>query len=298
MSIVKSFSVGNGDMFYIQHNSDSFTIIDCCMPDDERDAILNELRAESAGKNILRFISTHPDEDHIYGLEHLDDEFGFLSFYCVKNQVTKSIQSSDFIKYCAKRDSEHAFFLYQGVSRKWLNVSDDARGSAGVSVLWPDTENPDFQQALRDAECGGSPNNISTVIKYGVQDGANILWMGDLETEFMERIKDELSLPPVHILFAPHHGRASGSVPQELLEDLDPELLVIGEAPSQHLNYYRNYNTITQNSAGDITFECVESFVHIYVSSNTYSVDFLLDLGKSNSFGSYIGSLYMKQADS
>ncbi len=30
MSIVKSFSVGDGDMFYIEHNSDSFTIIDCC----------------------------------------------------------------------------------------------------------------------------------------------------------------------------------------------------------------------------------------------------------------------------
>ena len=26
MSIVKSLSVGNGDMFYIQHNSDNFTI--------------------------------------------------------------------------------------------------------------------------------------------------------------------------------------------------------------------------------------------------------------------------------
>ncbi|CAM4346215.1 hypothetical protein COEX109129_19890 [Corallococcus exiguus] len=29
MSIIKSFSVGNGDMFYIKHNSDNFTIIDC-----------------------------------------------------------------------------------------------------------------------------------------------------------------------------------------------------------------------------------------------------------------------------
>ena len=27
MSIVKSFSVGDGDMFYIDHNSDNFTTI-------------------------------------------------------------------------------------------------------------------------------------------------------------------------------------------------------------------------------------------------------------------------------
>lgn len=27
MSIIKSFSVGNGDMFYIEHGSDNFTIM-------------------------------------------------------------------------------------------------------------------------------------------------------------------------------------------------------------------------------------------------------------------------------
>ena len=35
MSKVKSFSVGEGDMFYISHNSDNFTIIDCCLNYDE-----------------------------------------------------------------------------------------------------------------------------------------------------------------------------------------------------------------------------------------------------------------------
>ena len=35
MSLIKSFSVGNGDMFYINHNSDNFTTIDCCLDYDE-----------------------------------------------------------------------------------------------------------------------------------------------------------------------------------------------------------------------------------------------------------------------
>lgn len=35
MSIIKSFSVGNGDMFYIDHNSENFTIIDCNLIDDD-----------------------------------------------------------------------------------------------------------------------------------------------------------------------------------------------------------------------------------------------------------------------
>ena len=33
MSIIKSFAVGEGDMFYIEHNSDNFTVIDCYMHD-------------------------------------------------------------------------------------------------------------------------------------------------------------------------------------------------------------------------------------------------------------------------
>ena len=39
MSKIKSFSVGNGDMFYIKHNSDNFTTIDCCLTDDVKEEI-------------------------------------------------------------------------------------------------------------------------------------------------------------------------------------------------------------------------------------------------------------------
>ena len=65
MSKVKSFSVGNGDMFYIKHGSDNFTIIDCCLSDENKSFIVDEFEAESKNKNIRRFISTHPDKDHI-----------------------------------------------------------------------------------------------------------------------------------------------------------------------------------------------------------------------------------------
>ena len=107
----------------------------------------------------------------------------------------------------------------------------------------------------------------------------------------MERIQDKLDLPPVDILFAPHHGRDSGKVPQKLLKQMSPKIIVIGEAPSGHLNYYRGYNTITQNSAGDIVFECDTKQVHVYVSSDSYGVDFLTDCGRTNSYGYYIGTL-------
>ena len=65
------------------------------------------------------------------------------------------------------------------------------------------------------------------------------------------------------VLFAPHHGRDSGHVPAELLKELQPQLIIIGEAPSKNLNYYQGYNTITQNTAGDILFDAVDGFVHV-----------------------------------
>ena len=44
--------------------------------------------------------------------------------------------------------------------------------------------------------------------------------------------------------------------------------------PSAHLNYYQGYNTITQNSAGDIVFECLKGRIRIF-ASKYYKVDFL-----------------------
>ena len=44
MSVIKSFSVGNGDLFYINHGSDNFTIIDCCYRDDNQ----RDLTAQSS----------------------------------------------------------------------------------------------------------------------------------------------------------------------------------------------------------------------------------------------------------
>lgn len=65
MSIVKSYSFpeGNirGDMYYIKHDSNNFTVIDCYLKDGNgrnarKDEIISEINKESAGR-ICRFIS-------------------------------------------------------------------------------------------------------------------------------------------------------------------------------------------------------------------------------------------------
>lgn len=290
MSLVKSFAVGNGDMFYVDHNSDNFTIIDCSLADDTSDDILDELETGSGKKGVMRFISTHPDEDHLRGLTLLNERLRILNFYCVKNNATKDDETDDFSEYRTLRDSDKAFYIYKGCTRKWMNLEDETRGSSGIVIHWPDMSNEDFKLALDDASDGLSPNNISPIVEYS-GSSAKFIWMGDLETDFMENIADNLNLPKVKVLFAPHHGRDSGRVPLNLLKQMDPTIVVIGEAPSEQLNYYAGYNTITQNSAGDITFDSGDEYVDIYVGSNTYSVDFLINRWLPNRYGYYIGSL-------
>ena len=275
MSIIKSFSVGEGDMFYIKHNSDNFSIIDCCLSDENKESIIKDIKHAHLLKGITRVISTHPDQDHLQGLKYLDDNIDILNFYCIKNNVTKEEETDDFKHYCKLRDSDKAFYIKKNCFRRWMNKNSEERGSAGINILWPDTNNEYFKAALKEAEKGESPNNISAIIKYSLENGVTALWMGDLETEFMKNIEDDVEWPEVDILFAPHHGRDSGKVPESILKKLNPKIIVLGDAPAEDLNYYANYNTITQNSADDIILDCVENKIYIYVSNENYSADFL-----------------------
>ena len=291
MSIVKSLAVGNGDMFYIRHNSDHFSVIDCSLPDSRRDEILNEIAKQRVGKRFNRFISTHPDQDHISGLVSFDDRFRILNFFVVKNKATKSNETEDFKRYKRLRDhTREAFYL----KRRLMIESDIKRGSAGINILWPILYNEHFKDALQQAEDGGSPNNISPIIRYSLENGASVLWMGDLETDFMEKIKDTITPDASNILFAPHHGRKSGRVPKDWLDKINPTLIVVGEAPSSDLTYYDGWNTITQNSSGDIVFECHYGKTRVFVSKSTYTVDFLdKEQGVWNQHGCYyIGTFY------
>ena len=229
------------------------------------------------------------------GLVSYDDRFGIANFYVVENNATKDRETEDFKRYKRLRDdATKAFHMKRGCARKWLNKADDMRDSAGITIRWPIPTNEHFRDALKQAEGGGSPNNISPIIRYSLMDGASVMWMGDLETDFMEKIKGDITPEASHVLFAPHHGRKSGRVPEDWLKKINPTIIVVGEAPSSDLTYYDGWATITQNSAGDIVLECLSGKTHVFVSKSTYSVDFLQkDQSIGNRHGChYIGTFY------
>lgn len=298
MSIIKSFSVGNGDMFYIKHGSDNFTIIDCFLSDENKEDIVNEIKEERKDKEITRFISTHPDEDHIQKLDYLDDEIGIVNFYCVDNEATKKIETDGFKRYCSLRDSVKVFNIYKGCKRKWMNQDGPDKngkeiGCSGINILWPNTANEDYKAELKKAKEGTYFNNISCIIEYSLKNGVTAVWMGDFEKDFMEKIKNKVTFSKTNILFAPHHGRKTGKMPQEWIDEMNPDIIVMGESNSKDSDYasYPEHNKIRQKSAGDIILECnTDKKIHIYVSNENYSVDYLDD-ENMGTFDYYIGTL-------
>jgi len=116
-----------------------------------------------------------------------------------------------------------------------------------------------------------------------------MMWMGDLETDFMERIKDAITLPQVDVLFAPHHGR--DTPPRKWLDEMDPQVVIIGEADEEHLDPYTGFVKMRQGRSGDLTFETDGAKTHIYASNDDYFHKALRDEGRSNYYGKYVGTL-------
>lgn len=280
MSIIKSFSfpVGNirGDMFYIEHNSNNFTVIDCYLKDGDdascrKEELIKEIVARSKGR-VCRFISTHPHDDHIRGLEELDKEWTIRNFYAVENNKPKDPKDASLSKYHQlKNDPKIMFGVKKGIKRKWLNEGDTERGGSGINFLWPVLDNKLFKEELISVSNGGQPNNISCAFTYSIENGAKYMFMGDMEKkmsdEFYKSEKD--NIPQIDILFHPHHGRKSSALSAEFLQTLNPKIIIIGNAPHDDLNYDDPDRTITQNTAGDLRFDNDGAQVHIH-SSNKY----------------------------
>ena len=303
MSIVKSFSFPDGkirgDMFYIKHGSSNFTVIDCFLSsgdgaNDRKEEIISEIKRESVGR-ICRFISTHPDNDHIKGIECLDDEWEILNFYAVNNSRPEDENDASLTRYqwlLANKNYE----VKRGIKRRWLNDSDSERGSSGLNFQWPDLNNLEFKKALKSVSTGTDINNICPIFTYSIEGGATYMWMGDLETDMQQAYYDEFQddIPEVDILFHPHHGRKSGEVPKDLLEALNPKIVVIGNAPAADINYGDASKTITQNTSGDILFENESNEVHVYTKNKIDNKPTCLSNkpGKGNKFEGFTIAWY------
>jgi len=154
MAMIRSFTVGNGDMFYIKHNTDNLTTIDCQLFGDHKEWLVDEFIQESKNKGITRFISTHPDEDHLQGIEHLDERMPIQNFYVVKNDANKPDESESFKHYKKLRDGDKAFMFIKPT----VSVTDSPMKTGKMKISGFEILTITLARSIFNNEAGGHLN--------------------------------------------------------------------------------------------------------------------------------------------
>lgn len=244
-------------------------------PDNPIEYLKNNIGTDS----IFRFIISHPDMDHLDGIQDLFTEFSPVNTWDSNNN--KEIESDANFAGYNKEDWEFYRRLRNDNipdTKRLTYLDSDPRADYwqhdGLHVLAPSKE------LLEYANETGDFNDSSYVLLYRVSKKGGgswkIIFAGDSEDETWDHIinkyKDEVS--DVDVLLAPHHGRDSGRS-YDFLKILKPRVTLFGNASSKHLAY-SSYPPlrITNNQAGYVIMDITEEAMTFYVKNYNFARDF------------------------
>lgn len=248
---------------------------------------------------VFRFILSHPDMDHMDGIERLHNQIGIRNFWDTgfRRTESKPTFSTGFSRY-RKEDWD---FYEKAIEEKipeitvvkklagdrfeLANRKDNAGGGDGLYILAPNKD------LLYDPDECDDINESSYVIQYSSMAG-NIILPGDAHDSSWDFVMKEAAHleGDCSFLLAPHHGRDSGRS-FDFLDFLRPKLTVLGCAPSEHLSYdawtTRGLDFITSNQAGNIVLSIQNGYYDVYIQNREYAVACGCDIGITNTQGYY-----------
>lgn len=306
MARIHFLNVGEGDCSIIEHDNGNVSMIDICCGNitEKKPTILvsGESVKSICGnfnqkayptnpieylkhceiKSIFRYIQTHPDMDHMDGLNNLSNNFSILNFWDTDNTKVQEFgedgKSGPFYKkdwdcYCRLRKSStcpKALFYFDGSSNKYYAEDDNGvLKDDYLKILSP------TKDLLRTARETGDWNDSSYVILYCVQ-GRKVLFCGDAGMGTINHLLAEhrADVSNLDVLIAPHHGRDSDK-DFSFLDVMRPKLTLVGNAKSVHLAYDewndRNLEHIQNNQGGDIMIDIHDGEMHVSCSNRTFA---------------------------
>lgn len=315
MAKVHIINVSPGDCTLIQHNSGRVTGIDICggnletrQKAAEMEAratgllgLLKEAKSGNGGGNygmcerpsnpinyikthgigkLFRFIVTHPDMDHMDGLEALHEDIGFHNFWDTGAR-RKAPDFDSFYRY-KKEDWD----LYQKLIGNKVEAVTTLQKIAGDRFAYANKndgegKSPDALYILapnKDLLCDPNENDDINEASYVLQYHSNagpMIFPGDAHDASWELVmnnhadlKDNCSF-----LLAPHHGRHSDRS-YDFLDFLRPKLTVLGCAPSKYIDYAqwsrRDLPILTSNQAGNIVLEIHDGYYDVYIENDDF----------------------------
>jgi len=306
MSTIHLLNVKNGDCTIFEHDSDRKTMIDICAGNIEVDAETTQASFEALSiskpkgnyqmcsnptnpieylkntieaSSLFRFISTHPDMDHLDGFNRLANEISIENFWDSGVHRSKPdfegspYKEEDWDRYVKFRDGKengtNRVYCLAGSRFKYANEDDEGRSGDELYILAPN------QELVDDANSTADFNDCSYVISYK-SSGGNIIIPGDAHDKTWEYILEnhEDDIKDCKFLLAPHHGRKSGR-DYSFLDTMKPTLTLFGCAPSEHLAYsawnYRNLAYVTQNQCGNMVLQTRDGHLGVYIENEKFA---------------------------
>jgi competence protein ComEC len=215
--------VGQGDSILVEFPGGKRMLVDGGgLYDDRFDIGKNVIAPFLWTKKIRKIdtlVLTHPDPDHVKGLNFIASHFSIGQFW----ESGLRVSSESFLRL-------ERTLLEKGVERVFLNDTSSVREVNGVtvSVLNPA---PVFLQGRSLKGDRGRPmtNNGSLVLKLQFKN-TGVLLAGDIEEEAEVRILRQGHPVKADLLKVPHHGSLSSST-GAFLERVNPSYAVLSVAP-------------------------------------------------------------------
>lgn len=198
---VHFIDVGQGDATLIELHGYT-TLIDAG-PNSSAERLINYLKGEKI-KNIDYVIATHPDEDHIGGMDEVLSKFKVKNFYAPK--IIKNTETFESMIKELKKQNLKINVPYKGLE---LDLGENAK----LTFLTP------LDQS------SNSDNNLSLVTKIHYKDNS-IIFMGDCETEVEKELLKDSDMLESNIIKLGHHGSKSSSS-TVFLKKIAPDYAII-----------------------------------------------------------------------
>lgn len=310
MATIHFLNVRSGDCSIIEHDSGHNTVIDIC--NATAPGLISEAMSPVAARadqgiggnfqqknwpvnpisymgahnitGIHRYVQTHPDMDHMDGLQTLFENFSPVNFWDTDNKKEmpatgwegSQYRESDWRFYKRLRDSDRddnpiRLTLYSGSRGEYYNQDRDGTGNGdGLNILAPTKE----LIAVAN-EVDKEYNRCSYVILYQVGD-QRIVFGGDSHDDTWDHIlrHHRGDITNIDLLIAPHHGRKSDRS-YEFLETLKPTLTFFGNAPSEYLAYSawrdRGLSFLTNNQANCMVVDASTTPMNLYVTHENFA---------------------------
>jgi competence protein ComEC len=257
-------NVGKGNCTIIEFPSGRLSMIDIdnSKINNETDSLTDPLKYfgdKFGNKNLFRFILTHPDMDHLSGLNELAKKYIIYNFWDTNND--KKFAESDWEdSIYDKRDwDRYLEFKESDESPKCLTIlrgaiADCCWTQDNIKILSPSSS------LVKLANESGDYHHLSYVLMTE-HSGFKVLFGGDASIEAWDDILEKLGPESLkaNIFVAPHHG-SKNNVHKEAFKAVDPDYVIVSVMEGKDYDYdtYKNLakkEVLSTKYYGTIRFE-------------------------------------------